>query len=601
MRHNAYGVKSIALVSAALIAGLLPGSIVRASDDIFAWGRNTEGQCNVPSPNSCFTAVAAGWLHSMGLKVDGSIVAWGGNVYGQCAVPTPNTDFVAIDAGEFHNLGLKADGSIVAWGYNYYGQCTVPSPNAGFIAVGGGSSHSLGLKANGSIVAWGLNSFGISTVPSPNTDFVAIAAGGTHSLGLKSDGSIVAWGKNYDGQCSVPSPNTEFVAVECGGTHSLGLKSDGTIVAWGYNGDGQCDVPSPNTNFIAVEGGGNHSMGLKADGTIVVWGNNYYGQYIVPSPNSGYTAMAADGFHSLGLKATPYFTFSISDVPDDQGGQLEVTWHKHIYDAASETNPVIRYDVQRLDSDWQTLVTVAAAQADSYSVDVTTPDILTIGLDEPYSRYRIIAWTNDPLVFFWSRPDSGYSIDNLSPDTPGLELYDSITSRILAWQIPGVPDFDETCIYRGSEPEFVPETPIVCSTATYFIETHLNRYWYKARSFDIHGNASEWSNEVVGQYPTGVLGAMPTVLRLYPNQPNPFNPTTTIKFDVPVDGRATLRVYDVRGALVRTLLDTDLPRGSYWATWDGRDASGRGMASGSYFARLEAGGKMETVRMSLVR
>jgi hypothetical protein len=90
-------------------------------------------------------------------------------------------------------------------------------------------------------------------------------------------------------------------------------------------------------------------------------------------------------------------------------------------------------------------------------------------------------------------------------------------------------------------------------------------------------------------------------LVLHGNVPNPFNPTTTFKYDVPQDGRVTLRIYDVRGALVRTLVDTDLPHGSHLATWDGRDASGRGMASGSYFARLEAGGKVETVRMSLVR
>jgi hypothetical protein len=206
-----------------------------------------------------------------------------------------------------------------------------------------------------------------------------------------------------------------------------------------------------------------------------------------------------------------------------------------------------------------------------------------------------------PGELYASLPDSGYSIDNLPPDVPVLEIYDSLTSRILAWQNSNVPDFTETCLYRGASPSFAPDTPLMCSTATYFIESHLNRFWYKARSFDIHGNASEWSNEVVGQYPTGVPGAMPTVLRLYPNQPNPFNPLTTIKYDLPVDGRVTLRIYDIRGALVRTLVDTDLPRGSYQATWDGRDASGRGMASGSYFARLEAGGTVETVRMSLVR
>ncbi|MDO9694772.1 MAG: FlgD immunoglobulin-like domain containing protein [Candidatus Latescibacteria bacterium] len=83
--------------------------------------------------------------------------------------------------------------------------------------------------------------------------------------------------------------------------------------------------------------------------------------------------------------------------------------------------------------------------------------------------------------------------------------------------------------------------------------------------------------------------------------PNPFNPTTKIQYDVPVDGRVMLKVYDVRGSLVRTLVDADRPRGSHRAAWDGRDTSGRGMASGSYFARLEVGGKIETVRMSLVR
>ncbi|NTV03358.1 hypothetical protein HGA89_00380 [bacterium] len=98
-----------------------------------------------------------------------------------------------------------------------------------------------------------------------------------------------------------------------------------------------------------------------------------------------------------------------------------------------------------------------------------------------------------------------------------------------------------------------------------------------------------------------VADPAPEAVKLFPNQPNPFNPTTTIKFDVSVIGRVTLRIYDVRGALVRTLVDADLPRGSHQATWDGRDSSGREMASGSYSGRLEAGGQVETVRMVLVR
>ena len=55
------------------------------------------------------------------------------------------------------------------------------------------------------------------------------------------------------------------------------------------------------------------------------------------------------------------------------------------------------------------------------------------------------------------------------------------------------------------------------------------------------------------------------------------------------------------GAMIRTLVDGFVPAGSRDAVWDGRDSAGRGMASGSYFAALQVGGKLQTVRMSLVR
>ena len=154
---------------------------------IVAWGHNTYGQCDVPSPNSDFMAVAGGWAHSLGLKSNGSIVAWGYNGYGLCDVPLPNSSFIAVAAGWAHSLGLKSNGSIVAWGRNNYSQCTVPSPNSAFIAVAAGAYHSLGLKSNGSIVAWGSNDYGQCTVPSPNSGFTAVAAGVSHSLGLREE------------------------------------------------------------------------------------------------------------------------------------------------------------------------------------------------------------------------------------------------------------------------------------------------------------------------------------------------------------------------------------------------------------------------------
>ncbi len=83
--------------------------------------------------------------------------------------------------------------------------------------------------------------------------------------------------------------------------------------------------------------------------------------------------------------------------------------------------------------------------------------------------------------------------------------------------------------------------------------------------------------------------------------PNPFNPRTTIRFELPEGGAVRLSVFDVAGRLVRTLVDGGLAQGSHEYAWDGRDEAGRAVGSGSYLARLEFGGRVETVRMGLVR
>jgi alpha-tubulin suppressor-like RCC1 family protein len=291
---------------------------VYAIGEIAAWGYNNEGECNVPEPNTGFTAVSGGAFHSLGLRADSSIAAWGDNLFNQCVLPSPNTDFNSISAGGFHSLALKSNGSIVAWGSDNYGVCDVPEPNTGFTAVAAGFYHSLGLKADtagGSIVAWGDTTFGQGTLPSPNTGFTAIAAGGFHSLGLKIGGSIVAWGRNSDHQCVVPEPNTGFKTIAAGGSHSLGLKIDGSIIAWGDNSFGQCNVPEPNKGFIAIAAGGDHSLGLKIDGSIIAWGDNTDLEGIVPSPNESFTAIAAGAFHSLGLKGCIYNL--VGDISND--------------------------------------------------------------------------------------------------------------------------------------------------------------------------------------------------------------------------------------------------------------------------------------------
>jgi len=83
--------------------------------------------------------------------------------------------------------------------------------------------------------------------------------------------------------------------------------------------------------------------------------------------------------------------------------------------------------------------------------------------------------------------------------------------------------------------------------------------------------------------------------------PNPFNPRTTVAFEIEGDGPAHLSVFDLRGALVRRLHRGELPAGRHEIVWDGLDDRGRSVASGVYFVRLEFDGRRDTRKAVLVK
>jgi YD repeat-containing protein len=94
---------------------------------------------------------------------------------------------------------------------------------------------------------------------------------------------------------------------------------------------------------------------------------------------------------------------------------------------------------------------------------------------------------------------------------------------------------------------------------------------------------------------------LPTDFALYPNYPNPFNPETTIRYDLPVRAEVRLTIYDLLGRTVRTLVAQTQSAGAHSAVWDGRDDAGRQLASGVYVYRLEAGAFKQSAKMLLMK
>jgi hypothetical protein len=94
---------------------------------------------------------------------------------------------------------------------------------------------------------------------------------------------------------------------------------------------------------------------------------------------------------------------------------------------------------------------------------------------------------------------------------------------------------------------------------------------------------------------------IPLEFTLMPNYPNPFNPETNISFALPADSRVSLRIYNLSGQLVKALLDTNLPAGTYTVNWDGTNGSEEKVASGIYFYKLTAGNYSQTRKMCLMK
>lgn len=286
---------------------------------------------------------------------------------------------------------------------------------------------------------------------------------------------------------------------------------------------------------------------------------------------------------------------SIADVPEDQGGRVYVTFTKSAWDTDMPTGgrSAESYTIQRKDGyTWVGLTSVGAYSSDEYVVEVSTLND-SVSDNNNEADFRVIANMDEGT--FISNVESGFSSDNIAPNAPddlGGQIVDG--SVELEWAASTANDLSHYNVYRGASSDFVhnEDSFIGESETSDFIDTAMasGDNYYIVTAVDIHDNESD-ASEAVNLTTMSVIGdvGIPDVFALHQNFPNPFNPVTNIRFDVPENSMVTIAVYDLLGHKVRTLVNYEMSAGFHSIEWNGTNDHGNPLASGMYIYRISAG------------
>ena len=308
--------------------------------------------------------------------------------------------------------------------------------------------------------------------------------------------------------------------------------------------------------------------------------------------------------------------------PDPTGADVLFTRPKILADdwRCSETGPVrdIHFWFSAY-NDWLNLSQPLSQQI--FNIHVSIHEDVPAGTNEiPYSR---------PGNVIWERDFSASEVYFSRCDTPGQGWFDPNTSSYIPnnhqalyrcdiTQIPGTYIQQQGTIYWldimvDSEGPLGWKTADVDHYPAPFTGTHFqddavwadipNPFWTELTWPGGHpkGGQSIDLAFVITKGPTTVGSETPKSYRLMQNFPNPFNPTTTIGYELPERSDVQVAVYSVDGRLVRVLDAGSRPAGVHEVGWDGLDTSGHAVASGVYFYKLVAGSFVETKKMTLLK
>ncbi len=296
---------------------------------------------------------------------------------------------------------------------------------------------------------------------------------------------------------------------------------------------------------------------------------------------------------------------AVMDVPEDQGGWVYLSWNADSYD---QMGMITSYGVWELnpDSVWISLGSVPAVQDSAY-IFLAHTFVDSADGEDYWSTFVVTAHTIDPTEFFVSDLFSGYSIDNISP--PGVQglvaEYTAGTGVTMQWGIVAEEDLSHYSVYRGTAADFEAIQPIGTTDQPVFIDASVDGstvFFYRVTAVDIHDNESDPSIAISPDYlDTDSPNSLPVEYRLVGSYPNPFNPETTIQFELPEASDVVVNIYDVNGRLVNKLVESRLDGGYHSVRWVAEDHHGRALEAGVYLVIFQAGSVQQSAKVLLLK
>jgi hypothetical protein len=295
------------------------------------------------------------------------------------------------------------------------------------------------------------------------------------------------------------------------------------------------------------------------------------------------------------------YGLSVSDIPNDQGGYVFLSFTKSFYDTdtlSTEINDdsdwanegVEFYTNQRKDDAlWISLQPIAAYGSELYTTEVRTLSDST-SVDSALTEFRVIAAMIEGN-FVSIETVMGYSVDNIAPATPtSLSGVFDENKAVLSWDHSEDEDLSHYNIYRNAE--------LHSTTAeTSFIDDITEDTEFTVSAVDIHENESDMSESILVSMPLNIIdNLIPTKYELMTAYPNPFNPITNITYGLPEYTNVQIIIFDLSGRQVQSLINEFQSPGYHSMTWNADNHP-----SGVYFVKMIAGEYVNTQTLMLVK